>query len=43
MKKKPPYNSKIPANSVAMVCDVHLSAQASFRLDGKSPAFRPCV
>jgi hypothetical protein len=36
-------NISYPSSSAAMVFGVHLSAQAAFRLDKKSPAIRPCV
>jgi hypothetical protein len=43
MNKKPPYNISYPSSAAAVVFGVHLSAQAAFRLDRKSPAIRTCV
>jgi hypothetical protein len=37
------YNISYPASAAAVVFGGHLSARASFRLDRKSPAIRPCV
>jgi hypothetical protein len=42
-KRKPAGNISYPASSAAVVFGGHLSAQAVFRLDRKSPAIRPCV
>jgi hypothetical protein len=36
-------NISYPASAAAVVFSGHLSAQAAFRLDRKSPAIRPCV
>jgi hypothetical protein len=36
-------NFSYPSSPAAVVFGVHLSAQAVFRLDRKSPAIRPCV
>jgi len=41
--KNPAHNISYPASAAAVVFGVHLSAQAAFRLDRKSPAVRPCV
>jgi len=35
-------NFSYPASPAAVVFGGHLSAQAAFRLDRKSPAIRPC-
>jgi len=43
MKQITGYNFSYPASAAAVVFGVHLSAQAVFRLDRKSPAIRPCV
>ena len=37
------YNFSYPSSAAAVVFGGHLSAQAAFRLDRKSPAVRPCV
>ncbi len=36
-------NISYPSSAAAVVFGVYLSAQATFRLDRKSPAVRPCV
>ena len=36
-------NISYPSSAAAVVFGVHLSAQAAFRLDRKSPAVRTCV
>ena len=36
-------NFSYPSSAAAVVFGVHLSVQAAFRLDRKSPAIRPCV
>jgi hypothetical protein len=38
-----PYNISYPSSAGSVVFGVHLSAQASFRFDRKSPAVRTCV
>jgi hypothetical protein len=37
------HNFSYPSSAAAVVFGGHLSAQAAFRLDRKSPAIRPCV
>ena len=37
----PAHNFSYPSSAAAVVFGVHLSAQAVFRLDRKSPAIRP--
>ena len=37
------HNISYPSSAGSVVFGVHLSAQAAFRLDRKSPAIRPCV
>ena len=41
--QNPAHNFSYPSSAAAVVFGVHLSAQAAFRLDRKSPAIRPCV
>jgi len=41
--ENPVHNISFPSRSAAVVFGVHLSTQAVFRLDRKSPAVRPCV
>ena len=41
--KKRTHNFSYPSSAGSVVFGVHLSAQAAFRLDRKSPAIRPCV
>jgi len=43
IKGKTAVNFSYPSSSAAVVFGGHLSAQAAFRLDRKSPAVRPCV
>ena len=43
INRKPAYNFSYPSSAAAVVFSGHLSAQAAFRLDRKSPAIRPCV
>ena len=43
MNLKPANNISYPLSAASVVFEVHLSAQAAFRLDRKSPAIRPCV
>jgi hypothetical protein len=37
------HNFSYPSSAAAVVFGGHLSAQAAFRLDRKSPAVRTCV
>jgi len=42
-KKKPNRQQHLPTNLAAMVFGVYLSAQAAYRLDGKSPRNLPLL
>jgi len=42
-KPMPAHNISYPSSAAAVVFGGHLSAQAAYRLDRKSPAIRPCV
>jgi hypothetical protein len=42
-QRTPGVNISYPSSAVAVVFGGHLSARATFRLDRKPPAIRPCV